>query len=315
MHTAPIVVAFSDSQALRETLSVLLEHDCHLRFLGIDRVPFAESIPADLALVATRHAAGLLHELTRRWPTLPVVTVQMAETPPRLPLSYRHIESVPLEPHAIRTAVFQKLSGATHVELRTRLAPIIEALREEIAYALGALRACAAPRPSGATAADAHVMTLMMREQSRMLADAIDHLQRFCARPADTPPEPGFAEAFYQELQRPDDVPSERTLLYECARDATASRDPGPTALISLLAKLLRAHLQRRCDGPVVRIALRPGGIELRYPPRPRTTATPQASTATWPLLLAQLALERSRWRLSNTSLEGTEAVHLSPNP
>ncbi len=310
MHTAPVVVAFSDSQALRETLSVLLEHDCHLRFVGIDRVPPAESLGADVALVATRHAAGLLHELTRRWPTLPIVTVQMAETAPQLPLSYRHIASVPLDPHAIRTAVFQKSSAATDGAVRARLEPIIAALREEIAYALGALRACAAPRASGA-AADAHVMALMMREQSRMLADAVDHLQRFCARPADVPIEPDFADAFCRELQRPDDVASERTLLYECTGDAGRLRDPGPVALVPLLVKLLRAHLRRRCDAPKVRIAWRADGIELRYPPRPRPVATAQA-TATWPLLLAQLALERFRWQLASTGLDGAEAVCLS---
>lgn len=309
MNIAPVVVAFSDSQALRETLSVLLEHDCHLRFLGIDRVPPADSMLADLALVATRHAAGLLHQLTRRWPTLPIVAVQMAEAAPRLPLSYRHIASVPLEPHAIRAAVFHKLSASTHAALRARLEPIVEALREEIAYALGALRTCTAPRAAG-SAADAHVMALMMRQQSRILGEAIDHLQRFCARQVDAPLEPDFADALCHELQRPDAVPNERTLLYECTRDADTSHHPGPIALISLLGTFLRAHLRRRCDAPVVRIELRNDGIELRYPPRPAPTAT----QSTWPLLLARLALQRSGWHVSSTVREGAEAVRLSPN-
>ncbi len=312
MPTAPVVVAFSDSQALRETLSVLLEDDCHLRFLGIDRVPPTEAVPADVALVATRHAAGLLHELTRRWPTLPIVSVQMAETAPRLPLSYRHIESVPLEPHAIRAAVFHKLSDTADAALRARLEPIIESLRDEVAYALGVLRACAAPRAVGA-APDTHVMALMMREQSRLLTEAIDHLHRFCTRPTGPPLEPAFAEALCQELQRPDAELHERALRYECTGDVNTLRHPGPIALVVLLATLLRAHLRRRCDAPTVRIALRHDALELCYPPRPRPRTSPEA-TSTWPLLLARLALERSGWRLSNTDGDGTEAIRLSPD-
>ena len=77
MNTGGIVVAVSETAAVRETLAILLEEDCDLRFAAPASLPPPELAVADLALVALADPRPTLADLERDWPHLPVVAVDV----------------------------------------------------------------------------------------------------------------------------------------------------------------------------------------------------------------------------------------------
>lgn len=307
MNAAPVVVAFSDSRAVRETLSVLLEHDCDLRFMARDGAPAADTMLADLALVAVRQPAGLLRDLTQRWPALPIVAVQTAAgiTPP-VTLTHCAVASVPLEPHAIRTAVLQRLMGAGSAPLCAAARILADSLRAELTYPFAALRSFAVVDAlSGGTD---RVFATIAREQSYVLGEAIDHLERFHARSRRVEASPEFLVALCRALERPD-APAERPLLCECSIDFGMRMPAGPLTLAPLVGAFLRAHLRRRTDSPVITIRITAEGALLRYRPRPPV----QAMSNSWPLLLAALATRPWGWQLLSSADGAEEVIALRP--
>lgn len=302
MDAAPLVVAFSDSLPVRETLSILLEHDCELRFLGTDNVPPQHSMSADLALVAVRRPAGLLHDLTRHWPTLPIVAVQTApEMALPITLAYPGVASVPLDPHAIRTAVLQRLTGAGSAPLCAAVRILADSLRAELTYPFAALRSFAVVDAlSGGTD---RVFAAIAREQSYVLGEAIDHLERFHARSRRVEASPEFLVALCRALERPG-APAERFLLCECSIDFGMKMPAGPLTLAPVIAAFLRAHLRRRTESPVITVRITAEGALLRY----RAPPAQQAVSNSWPLLLAALAARPWRWQLFH-SLDHAEGV------
>jgi len=302
MDAAPLVVAFSDSLPVRETLSILLEHDCELRFLGADNVPPQHSMPADLALVAVRRPDGLIHDLRRQWPTLPVVAVHtVPEMAPPLTPTYPGVAGVPLDPHAIRTAVRQQLMGAGSAPLCAAVRILANSLQAELTYPFAVLRSfVAVDILSGGTD---RVFAAIAREQSYVLAEAIDHLERFHARSRRVEASTEFLVALCRALEHPD-APAERPLLCECSIDFRTGMPAGPLTLAPLIAAFLRAHLRQRTHSPVITVRITAQGALLRYRVRPAQ----QAVSNSWPLVLAALAARPWRWQLLH-SLDHAEGV------
>lgn len=307
MNAAPVIVAFSDSRPVRETLSVLLEHDCDLRFMARDGAPAADTMSADLALVAVRQPAGLLRDLTQRWPALPIVAVHTgAEIAPAVTPTHPAVASVPLEPYAIRTAVIQGLTGAGYAPLRAAVRMLAEALRAELSYPFAALRrfVAAEARSCGADS----VFAAIAREQIYVLGEAIDYLERFRARSRRAETSPEFLVALCGALERPT-APADRALLCQCVVDSGNRMPAGPLTLAPLLGTFLRAHLRRRADAPVITIRITAEGAVLRYRPRPPV----QPASDSWPLLLAALAVAPWGWQLLRTTGSAEEAIVLRP--
>jgi hypothetical protein len=306
MNAAPVVVAFSDSRAVRETLSVLLEHDCELRFMAHDGAPAADTMLADLALVAVRRSTAVVRDLLRRCPTMPIVAVQLPDvSAPTIPPPTR-VDCVPLEPHAIRAAVLRKLSDTASAPLAATLRLVGVALHAEIAHTLGGLRSCAALCGSSAAV---DVLAVMMREQAQIIACAFEQLERFRRRPRRVERADDFALALCRALEAREDAPVARPLLYECSVDDDCTRRAGPVSLIPLVVGLLRAHLSRRCDAPPVRVSAQRDGVILRYPPRPAAAST----ASSWPLLLVSLALQPCAWQILCATGQAEEALRICP--
>jgi hypothetical protein len=306
MDAAPLVVAFSDSPALRETLSVLLEHDCELRFLGAGVLSPRDSPLADLALVAVHQPANLLRDLTQRCPRLPIVVVVTAQSAQPVTPVHPAIDCVPLEPHAIRTAVLQRLMGAGSAPLRAAVRMLAGSLRAELGYPFAALRSFAAVQ--ALSDGPDEVFAVIAREQSYVLGEAIDHLERFraCARQVETSPE--FLVALCRALEQPD-TPAEHALLCECVIDAGARMPAGPLTLAPLVAAFLRAHLRRRTESSAIAIRITAEGVLLRY----RRRAPLQAASSSWPLLLAALAARPWGWQLLRSVDHAEEVIALRP--
>jgi hypothetical protein len=307
MDAAPLVVAFSDSLAVRETLNILLEHDCELRFLGADIVPPRDSQLADLAVVAVRQPAGLLHGLTQHWPTLPIVAVHTAtEMAPPITPAHPSMASVPLEPHAIRTAVMQGLMAARYAPLRAAVRMLAESLGAELSYPFAALRSFALA--NAISRGTDGVFAAIAREQIYLLGDAIDHLERFRARSRRLETSPDFLVVLCRMLERPD-TPAERALLCECIIDSGNVMPAGPLALAPVLGSLLLAHLRRRADPPLITIRITPEGALLHYRARPSV----QAVSNSWPLLLAALTARPWEWQLLRFTDRVEERIALRP--
>ena len=305
---ASVVVAFAESPALRETVAVLLEHDCQLRFLRPDAVASGACGAADAALVAVRQPDSLLHDLHRHWPVLPIVAVDLGE----VPASHRtaqpsdsHVYRVPLEPQAIRSTVLQRLAADRDAALRATARVIGEALRADLSYALAALRSFSTLHASSAGPDTYALLGAAMREQSYVLGQTVDQLERFRNRPRTTDVSPEFPAALCHQLERPDPASGERSLLCEYSVDAACSA-AGPVGLVPAVAGFLRAHLRRRADAPVVAVRLTSEGVSVRYRRR-RAGAT----TRSWPLLLAALALEPWAWSVSTSIDDDQEVVRL----
>jgi hypothetical protein len=307
MDAAPVVVAFCDSRAVRETLSVLLEHDCDLRFVARDGAPAAAAILADLAVVAVRQPAGLLHDLTQRWPALPVVAVQMGAAI-ALPVTRAHtpVASVPLEPHAIRTAVVQGLTGAEYAPLGAAVRMLAEALRAELSYPFAALRWFVTVQTLSYSAE--RVFAAIAREQSYVVGEAIDHLERFHGRPRRAETSPEFLVALCRALGQPNGA-ADHAPVCRCVIDSDERIPAGPLTLAPLLGTFLRAHLRRQADAPAITISVTAEGAVLRYRPRPAVTPARDS----WPLLLAGLALAPWGWQFLCTADSVEEAIVMRP--
>jgi hypothetical protein len=307
MDAAPVVLAFCDSRAVRETLSVLLEHDCDLRFVARDGASAGKTMLADLAVVAVRQPAGLLRDLTQRWPALPVVAVQMGGAiAPRVTRAHGAVASVPLEPHAIRTAVVQGLTAAEYAPLGAAVRMLAEALRTELSYPFEALRWFVAAQALRCSAD--RVFAAIAREQSYVVSEAIDHLERFHARPRRAETSPEFLVALCRALDQPN-AAVDGPPLCRCVIDSDERMPTGPLTLAPLLGTFLRAHLRRQADAPVITISVTAEGAVLRY--RLRRAVVPAGDS--WPLLLAALALAPWGWRFLRTADSVEEAIVMRP--
>lgn len=306
MDPAPLVVAFSDSPALRETLSVLLESDCRLRFLSPHGIADRDPLCADLALVAMRRPAALLSNLTRRWPALPIVAVDTAETSGAM----RHgVPSVSLDPHAIRTAVLQRLSRTPDASLRATACQVADNLHTELAYPFAALRSLC---PRGVGDADSPtnaILAPIMREQAAVLGKVIEQMDRFRARPRAIESTPQFAAGLCRALAQPDALAAERGLLCACVIEPDVIGAAGPMAIAPLIATFLRFHLLRRSTVRIADVRATATGLVLRY--TARTPSDPP--TASWPLLLASLALRPWPWCVRTASDGDQETVCIRP--
>lgn len=311
----PLVVAFSDTPALRETLCVLLEQDCRLRFLGADALASAELSSAGLAVVAMQQRYDLVRDLRRHWPGLPVVAVELPDvagtTSPAAAVasSDPKLCSVPLEPHAIRTSVLQRLAPQPDAALARTVKLVTEALHKDLTYCFAALRTFSALHATSAGPDTYALLGAVMREQSAVLDEAIDLLERFRGRPRTAPPSADFCTALSRELERSDPTSAGRGVLCQCVVQ-TPCWQVGPTGLAPVVATFLRAHARRRSDSPVLSVCVTNRGLIVRYAQR-RTVTTPPSSS--WPLLLASLALQPWLWSVSAAANGQDEAVSVCP--
>lgn len=306
MDAAHHVVAFCDSPALRETLSVLLEHECELRFLAPDDVVVNDTICADLAVVAMHRPTNVLHDLTRRWPSLPIIAV--AGAAPRT-ATEPGVASVPLDPRAIRTAVLQRLPDERHTSLRASAGLVAQTLQTELTYSFAALRSLSALDARGTAADTLAAFVAILHEQSYVIGEAIDHLDRFQRRPEAVETAPQFAAALCQALEQSDCLAAERGPLCACTIDRTALSAAGPVTLAPEIAAFLRFHLRRRSDSPIAKVHATARGVVLTYTPRP--LAYP--ATASWPLVLAALALRPWSWHVLGATNGPEETVVVRP--
>jgi hypothetical protein len=304
METPALVAAFCDSLPVRETLAVLLEDACQLNFVRADAGVPAD-LGADLALVATRAPASLLHELTHRWPTLPVVAVNLAATAP--PPTAPPVSTVPLEPHAIRTAVLRELPQHSDAALRALVHRVVQALQAELAYAFAALRSFAALHTTGAGQDSYTILGALAAEQCHAITQSADRLHAFLARPRAAAMSARFVAALCDALDQPE--PAAGAVLYEYTTAPDAAEISGPTNLAPVVAGCLRAYLQRRAAAPLIHIHTGGSGITIRYEARPSTAAV----TGSWPLLLASLALAPAAWQVTTAMQGDEEIVHVQP--
>ena len=304
-----VVVTFAATSALRETLSVLLEHDCELRFLRPDAPVAGQCDAANLALLALPQPAPIVADLREHWPMLPIVAVDVSTTPashspgPHDQQVYR----VPLEAHAIRTTVLQHLTPDRNATLRATVRVVAQTLRNDVSYSFAALRSFSALHAASAGPDTYALLGAVMREQSYVLAETVDQIQRFDARPRAVAISPEFPAALYRQLEGRDTLTGERGLLCECTVDAVCP-EAGPLELAPAIAGFLRTHLRRAAAGPVVGVHLRREGVIVRYPRRPFATAK-----GSWPLLLAALALQPWSWSVSTHREDEEEFVRLRP--
>lgn len=308
---AGVVVAFSESAALRETLAVLLEHDCQLRFLRPEAAASSDCGAASAALVAIDQPDPVVHDLRWHWPALPIVTVDVAAPAPSRSVEPPHTDGqlyrVPLDPHAIRTTVLRHLAPDRDASLRTTARVIGETLRADLSYAFTALRSFSALHASSAGPDTYALLGAAMREQTYVLDETLDQLQRFRGRPHTVEMSSRFPAALCHQLGRPDHLTSERGMLYQCHIEATCV-EAGPVELAPAVASFVRAHLRRRAGAAVVSVRLTRQGVIVRYSRR-RAGAT----TRSWPLLLAALALQPWAWHVA-TQIDGDqEVVSLRP--
>lgn len=312
MEAAPVVIALSDSPRLRETLSVLLEHECDLRSLRPTALHGIDPTFADLAVVALSRPLPFLQDLASRCPALPVINIDLkprstAGGPIRLRQS--RVRNVPLEPHAIRAAVMRELARQPDGPLRTTVRWLAHTLQAEISYPLVALRAlCAAPVRDAAPGSEG-VLAAVIREQVHVLSEVMAALAIFQERPRDAELGSGFAPTLCQDLERADRLTTERGVLWELDVDTDAAALRGPLGLTSTITALLHAHLRRRAASPVIRVRASSTHVEVRY-----TARVPGAGVArSWPLLLVALTLRPSGWEVDVTHTGDDEAIRMRP--
>ena len=300
MSTGGIVVAVSETLAVRETLAILLEQECDLRFAAPASVPSPTLAAADVALVALVDPRPTLTALQQEWPHVPVVAVEVpgrrtATAPLAIPAAAAEgtVCRVPLEPHAIRRAVLDRLSPAPESDLSGPIGLVVETLRAELGYALRALRTFStlharSPGP------DTHALLgAVMREQSHVLAECLEQMERFCARPRHSARGADFLAAVRAAVDR-DESPGGRRVV--CRWRSTASyAPPGPTALAPLVAGYVLDHLRRNSAAAVVDGHESGAGLTVVYPPQ-RGTAEARLP---WALALADFALRPWGWRVA----------------
>lgn len=304
---AGIVATFAESPALRETLAVLLERDCQLRFLRPNAAASGECVGASLVLVALPRPDLLLRNLRQHWPALPIVAVDVTggSDSTAAPRSDGGVCHVPLDPHAIRGTVLQQIVPDADASLRATARVIGETLRTELSYACTALRSFSALYASSVGPDTYALLGAVMREQSYVLGETVDELERFRMRPGTVALSSEFPAILCRQLQRPDPPSAERGVLCECAVDAPC-RDLGPLELAPTVAGFLRVHLRRCAATAVVDVRQTPEGVSIRY--RRRRSGR---RTRSWPLLLAALTLEPWSWSISTSVDADQEVVRL----
>ena len=309
--TRSVVAAFSDSPALRETLAILLERDCAVEFLAASTAMGPDWMPPDVAVVATPMPVALLHTLATRWPQLPIVAIELSgheqlSTTPGVPAGVR---TVALEPQAIRAAVLEQLVAPSDAALRATARRIVEALRGELHYSFSALRSLTTLRARGAGPEVYSILGTVISEQCHVLADSFEHLQAFLARPSSGEVSVGFVETLCRHLERGDGSDDVRGILCERSDSLAILPPAGPMTLAPLIAAFMRAHVRRRADLPVVRLSVSAHGLRLTYVPRSFAAAT----SPSWPLLLAALALHERGWDLQVSRTATDELIDLRP--
>jgi hypothetical protein len=265
-----------------------------------------DTICADLAVVAMRRPTDLLHDLTRRWPSLPIIAV--AGAAPRA-AAEPGVASVPLDPRAIRTAVLQRLPDERQTSLRASAGLVAETLQAELTYSFTALRSFSAVDARGTAANTIDMFAAIMREQSYVIGEAVEQLERFQKRRRAVETAPQFAAALCRALEQSDCLAAERGLLCECTVEGGTLSAAGPVTLAPEIAAFLRFHLRRRSDSPIAKVHATAHGVVLTYTPRP--LADP--ATASWPLVLAALALRPWSWRVLGASNGPEETVVVRP--
>jgi len=315
METRSVVAAFSESPTLRETLAVLLEHDCHLRFLGGGSAAPIGGLPPDLAVVASDDPTPLLDALARVWPAVPIVSVDVTGlrrppvVAPHAPGSRPGVQRVALDPHAIRAAVLQHLPPVPDALLRGTTQVLATGLHDELSYTFVALRACSALYAGSPGPDTQGILAAVLREQSRVLEEHVGHLERFRRRPRTAPTSERFLEALCGALAQSDELATQRGLLCVPRGTVPARAPAGPLALAPTLAVLLRAHLRRRAEPTVAEVTISTGGLSVHYVRR----ATALRGTYSWPLLLAALALEPWSWQLRLDARNAHERIDVVP--
>jgi hypothetical protein len=315
MEADPLVAAFADSPALRETLSVLLEHDCDLRFLSCDTPPPALTLAADLAVLATTNADFFLRRLSTDWPTVPIVAIDLG-TPERTAKDdarasgdprYPHVRRVPLAPEAIRDAVLPHLRARPDQALRIEVARLGACLHAQLKPALDSLRSLGTGAVlHGQTRASAHAG---IHRQARLIAQAVEQIEVFRRRPGNVQPSRRFVSRVCDELSRPAQGSPETRLRCECVLRSRIPGPPGPAALAPTLATLLHAHLLRRSTSPIISVFALQRGISIRYPGH----VAPPAEPISWPLLLASLAVRACDWQIDVFREESFEIINVRP--
>src|ERR1700687_1922034 len=309
MDATSLVVAFADSPTLRETLAVLLECDCSLRFVDTAlTVPSGHPIP-DLAVVAVPQPTKVLPTISCRWPSVPIVAIDLSALQPAAPLrtTPATVQLVPLEPQAIRAAVLRQLQPPCYAVPASTVALIAQTLRDELGYSLTALRAFSALHAASPGADTYAILGAMMREQAHVLGRAIAQLDLFRERPRDVGLSADFVGALCRQLEQPDHAGDDRAMLCECTVETALRVVAGPVCLVPLLAHLIRAHLLRRSSASVVTVRGKGDSVAMRYQPH----ESPLPTAASWPLLLAALALRPWNWRVWTATSGGEETVEL----
>ena len=310
MEAKAVVAAFSESPMLRETLAVLLEGDCQLQFLSPGTTAPVAALSPDLALLATATPAPLLARLARHWPRLPIVAIDPTQiggsAAAAAALAGAGIETVGLEPEAIRTAVISLLPARRPDDLlRVIVAEIGETLGADLRYSLTMLRAVPALCTRGGSRDTDSILASILCEQAAVIGAHVEQLERFRTRPRPMQVSEQFVSALCRQLEQADAATTQRGLLCACSLDTAAPAVPGPVALVPLVATLVRAHLRRRSELSVITVRAAHNRVSMRYALR----SAAQAHTRSWPLLLASLVLESWSWRISTSVGDGHETL------
>ena len=315
MNTGGIVVAVSETVAVRETLAILLEEECDLRFAAPASLPPPDLAVADLALVALADPRPTLAHLERDWPHLPVVAVNVpgrrataAALSAPLIAAADAVCRIALEPHTIRSAVFERLRPVPESGLSGPIRLVVDTLRTELGYALRALRTfstlhATSPGP------DTHALLgAVMREQSHVLAESLEQMDRYCGRARHTQQGTDFLAAVRAAIDRGPDVPGARRVVCRWSVPVSWS-PPGPTALAPLVASYLLDHLRRSSAAAVVDGHESGGRLTIDYPPqRPAAGAR-----LPWALALVDFALHPSGWRVTLGGTATAVSVTIGP--
>lgn len=302
---SPVVVAVTQSPHLQETLSVLLEHDCRLRFVAPESIISATQPRPDVAIISTPLATRMLDALLAIRPHVPVVAIGASNAAPALEAAYAQVCRVPLRPEDIRAAVRQRLPAATDDGVDRAVEDVVRSVRAALAYPLQVWRALPPRRPVQAAAAA--VLSAILQEQSAVIEEICDQLAGFAARPRGVVASHSFASDLCAALPR---LAGERCRALQCEAITTDRGPAGPAALVPLLAALLIAYLQRRQAANVIDVRVSAESLCFDYEVR-RTAPT---AAATLPVHLASLALQASGWRLHLRAGAEREQLRLAPS-
>jgi len=307
-----LVVAFSESPRVRETLAVLLERECHLRFLDPSGAAPVDLVEPDMALIAASPAAELIPKLTTRWPSLPIVAIDLADAgtathrPANVP---RSVEVVSFEPEAIRGAVLRRIPTTTDAALRAAVRSVVGTLRSELTYSFNTLRSFVALQATDVGPDAYTILAAVTTEQCHAITENLDYLHGFLGRPRIAAPSGGFVTAVCRQLEELRSPAAQRGMRCVCTVEGPATYAPGPVDLAPLLTSLLHAHLRRRAEASVIEVRATARGVTIRYQARSGTRPLDQS----WPLLLASLLIEPRSWRILMKRMHSEEILNLCP--